>query len=152
ATTRNEFDARFQAHEDYEPAVPDVTVNLESTSGVLLNQYITDHWQHPNASQDPPQTCAVRDSTGADIGDQMNPALAANCIESPITGEQTKDGAFDGGYAFADYCPVATGGYNVDSGACQDGTDPVALVAGDYVVHVVMPKDTTDSRPCNPSN
>ena len=26
ATTRNEFDARFQAHEDYEPAIPDVTV------------------------------------------------------------------------------------------------------------------------------
>ena len=24
ATTRNEFDARFQAHEDYEPAIPDV--------------------------------------------------------------------------------------------------------------------------------
>ena len=30
STTRNEFDARFQAHEDYEPGVPDVTVNLES--------------------------------------------------------------------------------------------------------------------------
>ncbi len=30
ATTRNEFDARFQAHEDYEPAIPDVTVYLES--------------------------------------------------------------------------------------------------------------------------
>ena len=29
ATTRNEFDARFQAHEDYEPAIPDVTVYLE---------------------------------------------------------------------------------------------------------------------------
>ena len=30
ATTRNEFDARMQAHEDYEPAIPDVTVYLES--------------------------------------------------------------------------------------------------------------------------
>ncbi len=29
ATTRNEFDARFQAHEDYEAAIPDVTVYLE---------------------------------------------------------------------------------------------------------------------------
>ncbi len=29
ATTRNEFDARFAAHEDYEPAIPDVTVQLE---------------------------------------------------------------------------------------------------------------------------
>ena len=30
ATTRNEFDARFQAHEDYEAAIPDVTVYLET--------------------------------------------------------------------------------------------------------------------------
>ena len=30
ATTRNEFNAALQAHEDYEPAVPDVTVYLET--------------------------------------------------------------------------------------------------------------------------
>ena len=30
ATTRNEFDARFQAHENYEPGIPDVTVRLEA--------------------------------------------------------------------------------------------------------------------------
>ncbi|HKN53385.1 MAG TPA: hypothetical protein VJX66_12830, partial [Amycolatopsis sp.] len=68
ATTRNEFDARFQAHEDYEPAIPDVTVYLEgpgpdgkanTADDVILNQYVTDHWQHPNAAQDPPQPCAV---------------------------------------------------------------------------------------------
>ena len=29
ATTRNEFDARFQAHENYEPGIPEVTVRLE---------------------------------------------------------------------------------------------------------------------------
>ena len=63
ATTRNEFDARFQAHEDYEPAVPDVTVLLEglgpdglpnTADDVVLNKYVTDHWQQPNADQDPP--------------------------------------------------------------------------------------------------
>jgi hypothetical protein len=152
ATTRNEFDARFQAHEDYEPAIPDVTVNLESTSGVLLNQYVTDHWQHPNASQDPPQTCAITGYNGADISAQLNPAIGPNCLETPITGEQTKDGAFDGGYAFADYCAEATGGYNTSTGKCQNGDDPSPLVAGDYIVHAIMPTDPTDTRPCNPTN
>ena len=55
ATTRNEFEAYKQAHEDYEPAVPDVTVYLEGTvdpqtgavthtsNDVVLNKYVTDH-------------------------------------------------------------------------------------------------------------
>src|SRR6185369_11703891 len=70
--------------------------------------------------------------------------------ETPITGEQTKDGAFDGGYAFADYCP---NGYDLaaDDGTCNGGSDPVALVAGTYITHVIMPKDTTDTRLCNPA-
>src|SRR5262249_15942186 len=29
------------------------------------------------------------------------------------------------------------------------GGDPVPLVAGDYITHVVMPQDSTDSRECN---
>src|SRR5215475_14244002 len=62
ATTRNEFDARFQAHENYEPAIPDATVYLETPGpdgvantddDVIVNKYVTDHWQQPNASQDP---------------------------------------------------------------------------------------------------
>jgi hypothetical protein len=157
STTRNEFDARFQAHEDYEPAIPDVTVYLEgpgpdgqpnTADDVVLNKYVTDHWQQPNASQDPPQRCAVTDYTGNDISGQLNPAIGPNCLEVPITGQQTKDGAFDGGYAFADYCP---NGYDLaaDDGTCSGGTDPVALVAGTYITHVVMPKDATDTRACN---
>jgi hypothetical protein len=169
ATTRNEFDARFQAHEDYEPAVPDVTVYLEgrgpdgvanTTDDVVLNKYVTDHWQHPNAGQDPQQpagnsftqSCApLRDFDGGDITAQFNPSIGPNCLEVPLTGEQTKDGAFDGGYAFADYCP---GGYDLaaDDGSCVGGTDPVPLVAGTYLTHVVMPTDADDDRACNPAN
>lgn len=169
ATTRNEFDARFQAHEDYEPAVPDVTVYLEgpgpdgvanTADDVVLNRYVTDHWRQPNASQDPQdppgntftQSCnPIRDRTGADITSQFNPKIGPNCLEVPLTGEQTKDGAFDGGYAFADYCP---GGLNTTTGACTDGSDPSdhPLVAGTYITHVVMPKDPNDSRACNASN
>jgi len=157
STTRNEFDARFQAHEDYEPAIPDVTVYLEglgpdglanTADDVVLNQYVTDHWQHPTAAQTPPQACAITDSTGADISAQLNPDVGPNCLETPISGGQSKDGAFDGGYAFADYCP---GGMNTATGLCTDGSDPGAhpLAAGKYITHVVMPKDTTDTRACN---
>ena len=169
STTRNEFDARFQAHEDYEPAVPDVTVLLEglgpdglanTADDVVLNKYVTDHWQQPNADQDPQdppgntftQSCTpIRDFTGADITSQVAPKIGPNCLEVPLTGENTKDGAFDGGYAFADYCP---NGYDLaaDDGTCTGGSDPVPLVAGTYITHAVMPKDGTDGRPCNPAN
>ena len=164
-TTRNEFDARFQAHEDYEPGIPDVTVLLETpgpdlqpntADDVVVNKYVTDHWQHPNASQDPQdppgntfsQGCDVTDSQGNPITD-LNPDIGPNCLETPITGEETKDGAFDGGYAFTDYCPT---GYNLaaDDGSCVSG-EPAPLVAGNYITHVIMPTDTTDDRACNPT-
>ena len=126
---------------------------------VVLNKYVTDQWQQPNASQDPQadgntfsQSCnPIRDFTGIDITNQFNPNIGPNCLEVPLTGEQTKDGAFDGGYAFADYCP---NGYdlNADDGTCNGGTDPVPLVAGTYITHAIMPKDTADTRACNPAN
>src|SRR5262249_36608288 len=129
ATTRNEFDARFAAHENYEAAIPDVEVRLEglgpdgqpnTADDTVLNDYITDHWA-------PASGCDVLDSTGADISATLNPDIGPNCLEVPITGEETKDGAFDGGYAFADYCPASRGGFdhfapNGDS-VCGDGGD-----------------------------
>ena len=169
ATTRNEFNARLQAHEDYEPGIPDVTVLLEglgpdlapnTPDDVILNEYVTDHWQHPNVGQDPldpvgypgwSQGCSVRGYDGSDISGQVNAAAGPNCVETPLPGNQTKDGAFDGGYAFADYCPASVGGYDLTTGKCADDSlpDNHALVAGDYIVHVVMPKDPDDIRPCN---
>jgi hypothetical protein len=172
ATTRNEFDARFQAHENYEPAIPDAIVYLETPGpdgvpdtddDVVVNKYVTDHWQQPNADQDPQdngqggansftQNCnPIRDYNGVDITDQFSPKIGPNCLEVPLTGNQMKEGAFDGGYAFADYCP---GGYDLaaDDGTCVGGTDPVALVAGTYITHSVMPQDPADTRDCNPAN
>ncbi|MFF0268200.1 hypothetical protein [Kribbella sp. NPDC004536] len=167
STTRNEFDAKMQAHEDYEPAIPDVTVYLEgpgadglpnTADDVILNKYVTDHWQHPTATQDPQadgntftQSCSpIKDFNGADVSAQFNPTIGPNCLEVPLTGENTKDGAFDGGYAFADYCP---NGYDLtaDDGSCTGGSQPVPLVAGTYITQAVMPSDTTDSRLCNPA-
>jgi SdrD B-like protein len=168
ATTRNEFRADLQAHEDYEPGIPDVTVYLEglgpdlipnTNDDVLLNAYVTDHWQQPNASQTSSQPgwsqgCEVLDASGNDISGALNPAIGPNCLEVPITGEQTKDGAFDGGYAFADYCPEAIGGFDTSTELCANGSDPGdhPLVAGKYIVHSIMPKDSNDSRACNPAN
>ncbi|GIG21338.1 hypothetical protein Cch01nite_20620 [Cellulomonas chitinilytica] len=166
STTRNEFDARFQAHEDYEPAVPDVTVLLEglgpdgqpnTSDDVVLNKYVTDHWQQPSASQDPQadgnsftQSCnPLRDFSGTDVTGLFNDRIGPECLEVPLTGEHTKDGAFDGGYAFADYCEA---GYDLATDACADGADPVPLVAGTYVTHALMPTDATDTRLCNPAN
>ncbi len=175
ATTRNEFDAQFAAHENYEPAVPDVIVRLEDAAELgpdrvagtaddppwdpkyLVNEYSTDKWQKPGESTDG-QTCApIRDYLGNDITDQLNPAIAPNCLETPINGQQTKDGAFDGGYAFADYCPNGfdENAPDPDNEPCfAAGTGhaaPTGLVAGNYVTHVIMPKLPNDSRTCNPT-
>ncbi|WP_028061072.1 SdrD B-like domain-containing protein [Candidatus Solirubrobacter pratensis] len=143
ATTRNEFDARFQAHETYEPGIPDITVRLEAQDGTVLNEYVTDHWHQPSDGDG--QSCDVLDSLGADLSGELNPLVGPHCVEVPLTGAETKDGAFDGGYAFADYCPASRGGFGHfdDNGdtVCEDGLGPQELVAGTYVTHVLMPHD-----------
>jgi hypothetical protein len=147
ATTRNEFDARFQAHEDYEPGIPDVTVRLEglgidgkanTSDDPVLNSYTSDKWTAPTG-------CDLRDANGSPAGG-LNPFIGPRCIEVPALGNETKDGAFDGGYAFADYCPAARGGFDHVSDStgdtvCGDGQGPDPLVPGTYITHVLMPKD-----------
>src|SRR5262249_7462056 len=170
ATTRNESAARSQPQENYEPAIPDVTVYLETPGpdgvpnnddDVIVNKYVTDHWQQPNASQDPQdngqggansftQNCnPIRDYNGNDITGQFAAKIGPNCLEVPLTGTQTKEGAFDGGYAFADYCP---NGYDLaaDNGTCNGGGDPQALAAGTQTPHAGMAKETPHTRQLNP--
>jgi hypothetical protein len=161
ATTRNEFYGDTATNESYEAAIPDVEVRLESPDGTVLNDYITDHWQHPSANTDS-QTCDVTDAFGQDLSGLLNPLIGPNCLETPLTGQETKDGAFDGGYAFADYCPegAPTNGFDTDlflssgESKCNDGSDPVALKPGQYVTHFFPPtsQDPNDQRPCNPDN
>ena len=123
---------------------------------VVVNKYVTDHWQQPNASQDPrtratrSRRAATRSGTSRDRRhDQFAPKIGPNCLEVPLTGQNTKDGAFDGGYAFADYCPD---GYDLATELCNDGSAAGRPPAGrrHYITHAIMPKDTTDTRPCNP--
>jgi hypothetical protein len=83
-TTRNEFDARLQAHEDYEPGVADVTVRLEglgpdnlpgTPDDPVLNDYVSDKWQGPT-------DCDLTDVFGNPVSG-LNPFIAPHCIEVP---------------------------------------------------------------------
>jgi parallel beta-helix repeat protein len=159
-TTRNEFNARLSAAEGYEPAIPNVRVTLEglgpdgvpnTADDLITNSYSTDKWHQP-------KDCPVKDVNGTVLTD-LNQLMGPQCIEVPAIGNVSKDGAFDGGYAFADYCPngyddvaaAATpdtpcyadaafvAGHWTHSGA---HTGTVALVAGKYITHVWMPKNT----------
>ena len=118
ATTRNEFEARYQATEDYEPGIPNVQVNLYAysgnplnpISGPILETVFTDAYEHPTG-------CDVTDSDGNPLPPPAGgPAgLGPNCIEVPNISNEVKAGVFDGGYAFS------------------------ARPAGEYVVEVVPP-------------
>ncbi len=140
-TTRNEVNAYQQGHEDYEPGIPGVKVLLKKPNGEILGDYTTDHWA-------PPTSCEVRNST-ADLMDPLSPTLPFNalipshCIESPLLSGQTKDGAFDGGYAFADKCPDDNAGHSTYP--CDDA-QKVPLTPGKYVTQVLMPEDS-DGNP-----
>jgi parallel beta-helix repeat protein len=136
-TTRNEVDARLQAAEPYEPGIAGVTVRLysrgedgepNSDDDVLLNEVESDSWQYPSG-------CDVRDVFG-----NLIPALAFagdRCMEYLSVGNETKDGAFDGGYAIETMCPP-----DPDTGESTvpcDEADEVPLDPGDYVVEAVSP-------------
>lgn len=112
ATTRNEFDPRLAAAEDYEPGIPDVMVNLYQAAldsngqpvaepdgslrrVVLLNTVTTDSW-----FENLPTDC-VWEYPVPGSGDYR---LDPQCLELPRTWNQIKDGVFDGGYAFEETC------------------------------------------------
>ena len=108
ATTRNEFDPALAGAEDYEPGIPDATVKLwgpgedgdwDTEDDVLVNEVATDAWSHPRSDHpDEPQSCDVRDAFGDPLP-AFTPDIAPNCTEFPALSNETKDGAFDGGYA-----------------------------------------------------
>jgi hypothetical protein len=137
ATTRNEFDPRLAAAEDYEPGIPNVTINLY--------QAALDANQQPVPCTAPGPGCPYgqgeyqRVSTGAetDFGDLYDSVATdswdgnlptdceyeipvpgsgnfvndPDCLELPNRFRQIKDGVFDGGYAFEG---TPAGAYIVD--------------------------------------
>ena len=71
AVTRNEYDARMAVAEDYEPGIPNVTIQIwglgpdgqpNTTDDILLNELQTDAWQMPRMDNpDNPVSCDVLD-------------------------------------------------------------------------------------------
>ncbi|MGH6641555.1 MAG: hypothetical protein ACRED3_02545, partial [Bradyrhizobium sp.] len=138
-TTRNELDARMSAAEEYQPAIPGVLVRIwglgadnkaNTPDDVLLNEYITDAWQHPSVNNG--NGCDVLDKNGNPVPGPTPQFIADNCIEVPQIGNETRDGAFDGGYAFASVCAPTTG---PGGGPILAGPTVASATPGDPVRH-----------------
>jgi len=170
-TTRNELDPRFQAVEPWSPGIPDLTMNLYEpvpcteasvscdpngfyeladdgsiAKGRLLNMTITETWEQPTG-------CTALDANGdplpfGDGNQEFLPTDGAGnqdptqrCLEAPMTGTQIQNGfaSLDGNWGFADGCFSGDGA--IGEGVCADGSDPIPLPAGDYLVEVEIPQD-----------
>jgi hypothetical protein len=118
ATMRNELDPRYAVAEDYEPGIPNVTINLhrlnEDGSKTLINSVQTDAWEHPADCERP------------------DGSVDPGCIEVPNASNQIKDGVFDGGYAFETCFDPYFGAPD----AVEKPLDP-----GTYLVQVIPPTD-----------
>ena len=151
AVTRNEFDAALQAAEDYEPGIPNVTVRIYSTlkdgsgqllldsrglaqADVLLNEVQTDNWVMPRSDNpDNPVACDVRQADGSPMPGPTPAFIGQYCIEVPQIGNETKPGAYDGGWAFGDICPPGIGF------PCDEADLVGPIPPDDYIVEVVPP-------------
>jgi hypothetical protein len=124
ATMRNENDPRFAIAEDYEPGIPNITVNLyrlnDDGTKTLLNSVLTDAWEHPTG-------CVRPDGIPV-----------PGCTEVPNTSNQIKEGAFDGGFAFETYFDPYFGAPDALEKPLEPGT---------YLVQVVPPVDPYNLLP-----
>jgi hypothetical protein len=120
--------------------------------GQLLNQYISETWERPSG-------CVARNVDGNPLVNGVDekvlpigsdqPGNDLPCLEAPMMGVQfgpmsdgTNFGAsVDGNYGFGDAC-FGTGGFDPNTGACADGSDPTALPSNsDYLVKVEIPTE-----------
>jgi hypothetical protein len=115
--------------------------------GQLLNQYTTETWEQPTG-------CVARNVDGNPlvhgVDESVLPLTAdAPCLEGPLMGLQfgpmsdgTNFGAsVNGNYGFGDGC-FGLGGFDPNTGACADGSDPTSLPSNlDYLVQVEIPND-----------
>lgn len=125
ATMRNELDPRYALAEDYEPGIPNVTVNLYRTSDsgslTLINTVQSDAWKNPTG-------CVNADGTPS-----------PNCLEIPALSNQVKEGVFDGGFAFNDKWVLDQSGSPVVDPGNPEEYLKEPLPPGEYVVEVVPP-------------
>jgi parallel beta-helix repeat protein len=134
--TRNEKDPAYQAFEDYEFGIPDVELNLyrwdaglcgDPSSAAndvlaaagcttLVDNLMTDHYGQPEAPDPADWNCDIRGADGLLAGTALlNTIVAEPCAELRPNGNEIKDGAWDGGWAFED------------------------LESGEYIVEMLLP-------------
>ena len=136
---------------------PDGVPNTDDD--VVVNKYVTDHWQQPEREPDPqtrrprspraatrPRTSTA--PTSAPSSTRRSGRTASRC-RSPASRPRTARST-----AATRSPTTARGGYDLaaDDGTCsRRSATRSPLVAGNYIVHVVMPKDATTTAPCNPA-
>ena len=159
ASTRAEFDPKFATAENNEPGIPGVEVRLYKLNA--QNKVVS-----PTRGVIEPSAATEQDAVQVVVSDSFDKAQPENCVD-PLpyadragytfaTGtnqskcydgmrlwNQVRDGVFDGGWAFVDYCP---NGVTVNRDANNDfmdttcaGGDPVSLPPGRYMTEGVAP-------------
>lgn len=157
ASTRAEFDPKFATAENNEPGVPNVEIRLYRLNG--QNKVVA-----PDGSIVEPKDANLAHAVQIATTDSFDNAPPENCVDplpyadragnSFATGanqsrcydgmriwNQVRDGVFDGGFGFTDYCPAglaADGSCNADP-ARANSTEPVPLPPGRYMVEGVAP-------------
>ena len=146
ASTRAEFDPKFATPENNEPGIPNVEIRLYR----LNNQNLVINPAPVTGSSDPrdaalvaPALADARHAVQLAATDSFDNAMPENCVD-PLpyrdrtglnftTGtnqsrcydgmriwNQVRDGVFDGGFGFVDYCPAGVGA----DGLCRDAACP----------------------------
>jgi len=158
ASTRAEFDPKFATPENNEPGIPNVEIRLYRLNN--QNQVVA-----PNGAVVAPAAANASHAVQIASTDSFDNAQPANCVDPnpykhPRTGHdfttgpgqsrcydgmriwnQVRDGVFDGGFGFTDYCPAglaADGSCNPDANRANS-IDPVPLPPGRYMVEGVAP-------------
>ncbi|MEQ1686125.1 MAG: hypothetical protein ABL916_20955 [Burkholderiaceae bacterium] len=159
ASTRSEFDPKFATAENNEPGIPSVEIRLYRLNS--QNQVVS-----PTRGVIPPASADERDAVQVVVSDDWNKSPPQDCVDpapyadrsghsfATVSGHskcydgmriwnQVRDGVFDGGWAFVDYCP---GGVKVNRDAIGEyvdttcvGTAAAALPPGRYMTEGVAP-------------
>lgn len=170
ASTRAEFDPKFATAENNEPGIPSVEIRL-----YLLNA--ANKVVSPKRGEIAPADANADDAVQIVVSDSFDKAHPEDCVDpKPYTDRtghvfagtrantskcydgmriwnQVRDGVFDGGWAFVDYCPsgvivksprdehgnLVVGEDNGIDVSCADGSAPIALPAGRYMTEGVAP-------------
>jgi hypothetical protein len=126
-------------------------------TGELLNQYVSETWERPKG-------CVARKVDGNPLINGVDeqalplgsdtPGNDQPCLEAPMLGvqfgpmadgvgtpEENFGASVDGNYGFGDGC-FGAGGFDPNTGACADGSDPTPLPSNrDYLVKVEIPTE-----------